>query len=464
MAKSKGVSVGRRNFLKGAMGGGTFERIDSALQSGGLTSPGGESSSPAVNAEGTIANAETTTKSQGPSADSQNLEEGKGDDTFQQIDDALRSGGPEALFDLLALRFREEKKYGQLLEARLMKTRWELGLPLVRSELLADLPEDARRAYEEGLTQAAREVGALYLADGDVERAWPYFRAAGETAPVAQAIESVEAKEGIDRIIEIAYFERVNPRKGFELILAQFGLCRAITVFPQYPQREGREECLRLLVRTLHDDLVRNLKRAITSQEGQEPDTQKVPELIRGRDWLFDGSNYYVDTTHLVSVLQYSIESTDPETLAMALEFTEYGSRLSPLFQYKGTPPFENVYPDHAFYLRALLGDDPEASLAHLREKLTAGDSGMDGNVAAQALVRLLVRLGRYSEAIDVSAQYLGDADPSQLACPTLFHLCQLAGDYKRLMELARERGDLLNYTAGALQPVPTRTGETRES
>src|SRR5437870_2543183 len=117
MAKSKGVSVGRRNFLKGAVGGGTVERIDSALHSGGLTSPGGEGSSPAVNVEGTTANAETTTKSQGPSADSRNIEDGKGDDTFQQIDDALRSGGPEALFDLLALRFREEKKYGQLLEA-----------------------------------------------------------------------------------------------------------------------------------------------------------------------------------------------------------------------------------------------------------------------------------------------------------------------------------------------------------
>src|SRR5439155_19093691 len=103
MAKSKGVSVGRRNFLKGAMGGGTVERIDSASHSGGLKSPGEESGSAAVNAEGTTANADPATKPQGLTADSRNVEDGKGDDAFRQIDQALRSGGPEALFDLLAL-------------------------------------------------------------------------------------------------------------------------------------------------------------------------------------------------------------------------------------------------------------------------------------------------------------------------------------------------------------------------
>jgi hypothetical protein len=384
-------------------------------------------------------------------------------DTFEQIEQALRSGGPEAGFDLLARRFREEKKYVQLFESRLMKKRWELGLSLIPTEPLADLSEDTRRTYEEGLTQAAREVGGLFLADGDIERAWPYFRALGETAPVAQAIEQVQPKEGIDRIIEIAYYERVNSRKGFELILAQFGLCRAITVFAQYPERKGREECIRLLVRTLHGDLAGNLKRAIAHQEGQEPDTQNVPALIRGREWLFEANNYYVDTTHLVSVLQYSIESTDPETLALALEFTEYGSRLSPAFQYKGTPPFENVYVDHAFYLRALLGEDTDGSLAHFRKKVTAGDPSKVGNVAAQALVGLLVRLGRYSEAIDASLQHLPGVDPSQLACPTPFQLCQLAGDHKRLMELAREQGDLLNYTAAALQSLPKSTRGTAD-
>ena len=77
------------------------------------------------------------------------------------------------------------------------------------------------------------------------------------------------------------------------------------------------------------------------------------------------------------------------------------------------------------------------------------------GSVAAQALVGLLVRLGRYSEAIEASLQHLADVDPSQLACPTPFQLCQLAGDHKRLMELARKQGDLLNYTAAALQSLP---------
>ncbi len=381
-----------------------------------------------------------------------------GGDRFEQIDKALRSGGPEVAFNLLARRFREEKKYVQLWETRLMKTRWELGLPLIPTDPLDDLTEETRRAYEHGLAEAAREVGGLFLADGDIERAWPYFRAVGETVPVAQAIELIQPKEGIDRIIEIAYYEQVNPRKGFELILAQFGLCRAITVFAQYPGLEGREECLRLLVRTLHGDLVRNLKRAIAEQEGKEPDTQSVPSLIRGRDWLFDGMNYYVDTSHLASVLQHSIQAHDPETLALALEFTEYGSRLSPFFQYQGTPPFEDIYADHAFYLRALLGENADASLEHFRKKVTREDPNPADPLAAQAVVGLLVRLRRYSEAIDVSLRYLPEVDSFELACPTPLQLCQLAGDSKRLMELARERGDLLNYAAGALQSLAKST------
>jgi hypothetical protein len=41
---------------------------------------------------------------------------------------------------------------------------------------------------------------------------------------------------------------------------------------------------------------------------------------------------------------------------------------------------------------------------------------------------------------------------PDLLAGPTLFQLCQLAGDSERLKELARERGDLLSFAAGAIQ------------
>jgi hypothetical protein len=53
-----------------------------------------------------------------------------------------------------------------------------------------------------------------------------YFRAIGDSSPVAAAIENVAPAENQESIIEIALHERVHPRKGFELILADFGICR----------------------------------------------------------------------------------------------------------------------------------------------------------------------------------------------------------------------------------------------
>jgi len=374
------------------------------------------------------------------------------DNTFELVEEALRTGGSQAGFDFLARRFREEKNYPLLFEARLMNNRHKLGLPLIYSEPAGDLSDDVRSVYEQGFTEAAREAGGLFLADGDIPRAWSYFRAVGESAPVAAAIEKLEATEGMEAIIEIAFHERVNPRKGFELILSNYGVCRAITTFQQYPSREGRQECLRVLVERLYGELVESLRHSITRREGSTPETRAVAGLIAGRDWLFEDNCYYVDTTHVVSVLQFSLESTDRETLGRAWELAEYGQRLAPMFHYRGEPPFQNIFADHAAYLRVLLGEDVEASLAHFRQKLAESDPNQAGEAPAQVLVGLLARLGRHEEAIEVSLAHLRDLNPSQLACPSAVQLCQQAGHFTRLKELAREQGDLLSFAAAALQ------------
>jgi len=374
------------------------------------------------------------------------------DDAFYSLQQALESGGPTAGFEFLMRRFQEEKKYAELFQTRLMKKRHELRLPLITVGPLDHLPEGARCAYEESFVQAAREAGSLFLADGNIEAAWPYFRAIDEREPTAAAIEQLQPREGMDRVIEIAFHEQVNVRKGFELILANYGLCKAITYFMQYPDGKSREQCLGMLVRTLHRDLVRNLKRAIAQREGTEPEAQSVPALIAGRDWLFEDHNYYIDTSHLVSVLQFSVEATERETLVLALELTEYGSHLSSLYQHRLDPPFENVYADHAVYLRAALGDNVDVAVAHFREKLTQTDSNRSDSGAAQVVVRLLAHLGCYAEAVEVSLDHLRHVDPALLSCPSVLQLCQLAGDHNQLMKLARERGDLLSFAAAALQ------------
>jgi hypothetical protein len=132
----------------------------------------------------------------------------------------------------------------------------------------------------------------------------------------------------------------------------------------------------------------------------------------------------------------------------MALEMADYGYRLAPMFHFRGDPPFEDIYPDHAVYLRALTGGDREAAIAHFRKK-AAGDSG---TVAAEVLIDLLVRLERTQEAISAFQEYFPETNAAPMNCPSILQLCQIAGDYTKLRGLARERGDVLGFAAGLIQ------------
>jgi hypothetical protein len=309
-----------------------------------------------------------------------------------------------------------------------------------------------RSQYENGVREAARETGALFLADGDIPHAWPYFRAIGDRKTIASAIEATETGEQMETLIDIALGQRVHPRKGLELMIAQHGICRAITYFEQFPDLEEREACLILLTRTLHAELVANLRLAIEQREGCAPQADSIAELIAGRDWLFGEYDVYVDTSHVINVIRFAPDLVDSGAIRLALELCEYGAHLSLQFKMRGEPPFENIYRDHAIYLRGLVGEDLEAAVEHFKAKIAGYDDPMYAHRSAQVLVGLLVRRERYQEAMQVSLEYLSGDDAGQLAGPTLFQLCQLAGDSARLKDLARERGDLLSFAAGAIQ------------
>ena len=340
-----------------------------------------------------------------------------GDDAFDAIEREFRSGGPEAGLDFLARKFLEEKDYPRLFEVRLMRKRREMAQDLA-------------------VTEVAREVGELYLRDGNIQRAWPYFRAIGEPGPVAEAIEKMDLSgDQVDGVLQIALDERVHPRKGFELLLARYGICRAITFFEQYPDPETREECAILLVRGLHRELVESLRRAIEQREGNA--------LISGRDWLFGDLDAYVDASHVISVIRFALDLKDAAALRLALELCSYGSHLSPQFKYRVDPPFDDVYVDHAMYLRALVGDDVDATIEHFRRKISSDDVNA---APAQVLVALLARLERYRDAIQVSIEHLRQLGTEQLVCPPVLQLCQMAGDYGLMQKLARERGDLIGF------------------
>jgi hypothetical protein len=375
-----------------------------------------------------------------------------GDQSFDLIEQGLASGGAASVLDFLARKFLAEKQYPQLFEARLMQKRLQLGLPLIQLGAIEDLPEPARSSYEDGVRQAAREAGALFLRDGDIPRAWPYFRAVGDRETIAAAIEATDQpKEQMDALIDIALGERVHPRKGLELVIAQHGICRAITYFEQFPNLENREECLKLLIRTLHAELIANLKSAIERQESATPAVASVPELIAGREWLFGEFDAYVDTSHVINVIRFAVDLQDERSIRLALDLCEYGAHLSQQFRMRGEAPFDDIYRDYAIYLRALLGEDLDAAIEYFQAKIVSQEDPMAEVRSAQVLLGLLLRHERYAEAVAVSLKHLSSIPAHQLVGPTLYQLCQLAGDSQRLKGLARQRGDLLGFAAGAI-------------
>ncbi len=379
---------------------------------------------------------------------------------FSWIEHALQNGNAGAAFEQLAQRFRRDKQYRRLFDARLMQKRLELGLPLVSAAGIGDVPKELQQAYQDASVQAAREVGELILADRNIPQAWPYFRAIGDTGPIIEALDTFdvadadtpESQEALGAAIQIAFQEGVHPRKGFELILKHYGLCRAITMFGAYPQRDGRSESLRLLVRSLHGQIVENLRHAISDVEGTQPESRSIAALIEGRDWLFENNAQHTDSSHIAPVLAFSAELDDKETLRLAVEIADYASRLGAMFQYSDDPPFERVYEDRGIYLRALLGEDVDRAVKHFDEKAAGSDPDRDGSRPAEVLVELLIRLERYDDAIRAFRRYLIDVAPEGLSCPSLLQLCQMAGDFEQLKQVAKQQSDPLSYMAALIQ------------
>lgn len=380
---------------------------------------------------------------------------------FRALDEALRTSGPEAALNRLIGLLTDRGESRALLDALLLKARHELGLPLVQVGSLNDVPEPTRSKYEERYVDAIRTVGGRLLDSGDIPAAWPYFRAIGEPELVSKAIDAFspgESDERLGPIVEVAFNQGANPRRGFELILGHYGTCSAITAFEHLPHDEAtRVACAEMLIRQLHAHLTESL-RAEIAHRGQPLPAAGTPisGLVAGRDWLFSDDAYHIDVSHLAATVRLAPLVSDPATIALAIGLTDYGRRLSPRHRYEGEVPFENTYEDHAVYLRALVGEGVEEAIAHFRSKLGPSDpDGRDASPAAQVLVGLLVRLGRLDEAIELAADRLGDLPDSALMCPGVATLCQKAGQPDRLARIARDHGNLVNYTAALLQTGP---------
>ncbi len=397
-----------------------------------------------------------------------------GSTTYEDLENTLEKDGPARTFDLLADTLRAEKKYPQLFEALLMKKRHELGMPLLGAETFRDLPEELRVQVEDHYVHVCREVGSLYLSSGDIAGAWPYFRAIDEPKLVAEALDRWQLPEAtesqtydahgnspVDVIIDIALTQGANPRRGYELLLSHHGVCRAITTIEhQFPHSgEAKEACGVLLVRRLHSDLVSNLLHDIRRREAEVQPDSDIRRLIEGRAWLFEDRGYHVDLSHLQSVVRVSVGLGDKEALGLALQMTEYGRKLPRDYQTNDQPPFDDFYNDYRIFLQALLGIGVDGAIRYYTIKADRASPSEDGkHFPGEILVHLLWRVGRPREAIQAYRKHLKDFRGQLSASPSLFELCNLAGDFTTLLELAKDRNDLLEYMAALVRGRRERT------
>ena len=373
---------------------------------------------------------------------------------FDNLQATVQSKGPAAAIDQLCDELKSRKEYAGLFYALLMKKRHELGVSPIATGSNQDLPAATHQAFEDGIRDAARTVGRLWLDAGDLPQAWAYYRMLGETEPVAQALDKLQLQDDQDvqPVIDIAFHQGVHPKKGFEWILKRYGICSAITTMSggdlPFPL-DIRQDCIKRLVRALHEELLERLKGEIQRQQNFAPTGKTVPELIAGRDWLFADEFYHIDLSHLSSVVQMSAQLDNCDELGLARELCKYGQKLSPRFQQVTDPPFENQYQDYDVFLAILQGEEVDKSLAYFRKKAEDADPDTVGTYPAEVLVNLLMRLKRPKDALEISRRFLTKLGDARLSCPSFVELCQQTGDYQALAEVSREQENPVNFLAG---------------
>ncbi len=381
-------------------------------------------------------------------------------DTFDQLSQTLRESGSEALFDQLTATLAREKKYHELFDVLLMRSRQRLGLPAILQGSIDDLDEPVRSQVEDAYLESCRHVGALLLDEGRLREAWMYLRPVGDKQLVAVAIEKiVPCEENLQDLIEISLHEGVCPALGYRLVLENYGTCNAITTYEGAVLGRPRAEqqtCAAALLDHLYRELTANVRADIGRQEGAEPAEQTLVELIADRDWLFGEMSYHTDTTHLAATVRFARVLEDRGLIGKAFELTEYGRRLSRQFQFPGEPPFEDLYAAHALFFGAELGRQVDEAVEFFAGKARETDLQEDGTGPIEIYIALLARLGRHADAIRASVELLPAGARMSGFAPNLLELSRMADDYGPLMQICRERGDLVSFTAGLLESRPT--------
>lgn len=373
---------------------------------------------------------------------------------YDALKTTLAAAGPAAAAEDLCRLLAAREDYHALFYARLLQARVRLGVTPFPTGASSDLPAAVHEEYESAIRTAAREVGALWLAKGDIARAWGFFRLIQEPQPVKDALDAAHPgpDDDADPLIDIAWHQRVHRSRGFDIMLARRGICSCITLLGQTDLRDDptlRNECVAKLATALHAQLHERLLDDWANRNWTVPHQPTLRSLLKNE--LFEQEVFHIDTSHLASVVQMALELPPGPALTMARELCDYGTRLAPAFQTLGDPPFENGYRDYAVLLAIIDGDHIEAGLKYFEDKIER--EGAEGNTfPAEVFVNLLIRLDRKADALAAAKRYFTNLPQGlELTCPTVAELARQVGDHATLAAVAEADGDRVNYLAALI-------------
>lgn len=247
----------------------------------------------------------------------------------------------------------------------------------------------------------------------------------------------------------------VDVERGFQIVLDSYGTCNSITTYETVVAHKTKPEqrkVAKLLLDHVHAELFNNVKSDIAHRSESEAEETTLEGLVADREWLFGEHAYHIDTTHLASTTRFSRILEDEVSLRKALDLTHYGRMLNSQFQYEGDEPFTDIYPDHALYYQALLGENVEEALAHFKQKANDVPRNQWGTLAVEVYIDLLHRIGKVDEAIAVTAELIQPGERTSGLAPSLLELCESKGDYSQLVESCRGAHDVLGFATGLMK------------
>ncbi|MDG2011875.1 MAG: hypothetical protein P8J33_00120 [Pirellulaceae bacterium] len=372
---------------------------------------------------------------------------------FEKFSADCQEAGLEPALGNLADYLIEQARFHELFEVRKLQLRQRLGLPIEKWQAIDELAPEKGQALESGLLEICRDVGARFMQIGQVMNGWQYLEPVGDRPAVAALLKEVEpTDENVEELIQISVGQGIQPEMGFQLVLDRFGTCSSITTYESQlamQPLEVRRGPAGQLVEHLYHELVGRIQQAISEVEGEVPADCGLTDLMTERDWLFEGLNHHIDTTHLASTLRIAKILDEPALIGKAIELAEYGKRLHEDFHYQGQTPFEAIYADTLEFLQALNGQDAEPAISRLAA--VAAAQSETGNLdAAVWYVYLLDRLEMGVEATQVYLDLVhvqqAEGMISEDICPNLTTLASKYGCYEIAQKRLLEQGDLLSY------------------